>query len=338
MEAATPRRPAGRPARSRTALSSTSSGTVTPVVTREEPVAAPVTRLESLGIFVGFGVALHAARLPRRRRPPRRQLRRPRPAHQGVHGLVQRPAEAGGDRLLAAADRDAGPDPLRGRQGPRHLRAGAAALLGALRRRCAGLHRPDVRDGRHAARAPAADRPADRRQPDVRLLRDERDRRRGRPDVRRVRALLPARLGTERLAALPDRWRARLRARCPDPLRVHLLGDLHRLPDLVHAELARARRGRGRGLGDRLPGADHLRARDLDLLQRDRSRRSVRVDLAGRRLRPRQRRSAATPRLRPHRRRSATSCESSSSSRSPWSPCRCCSSPPATRSATGSRR
>ena len=49
---------------------------------------------------------------------------------------------------------------------------------------------------------------------------------------------------------------------------------LHRLPDRLVAEQPRAQQGRGRGLDDRLPGADRLRARHLDLLQRDRARRT----------------------------------------------------------------
>ena len=69
---------------------------------------------------------------------------------------------------------------------------------------------------------------------------------------------------------------------CLTELRVHRLVLLHRLPDRLVAEHPRPRQGRDRGLDDRLPGADRLRARALDLLQRDRARRSVRVGLAGR--------------------------------------------------------
>ncbi len=64
-----------------------------------------------------------------------------------------------------------------------------------------------------------------------------RERRRRLPAVRRVRDVLRARLGAQRIGAVPDRCRAGLRGGGPRALRVHSLGPAAGVPRLRRAHL-----------------------------------------------------------------------------------------------------
>ena len=217
-------------------------------------------------------------RLPGDDRRPRRRLRRAQPPDRRLPGVVERPAQARGDRLpVPAADHDGVPAADRDQAG-RDVAGRAAAADLAVRGRGAGVDRPHAGALRDAAAVPAAGAGPVRDQPDVAVLRGQRHERGGLPGDARVRAVRLRQLVRDDRAALPDRRRVRPRRADHDALHVHHLGRPGGPADRRGARApARVARG-GRGLRRRLRGAGRLRARAVDPLQRADRRRPVRLD------------------------------------------------------------